>query len=64
MLTTACDPPRNQPTSAATDTSSSTADAERLIPFKAAKVGQDIPAALFYAVAEVLAYLYRLRGAV
>ena len=32
--------------------------------FKAVKVGQDIPAALFYAVAEILAYLYRLRGAV
>ena len=30
--------------------------------FKAVKVGQDIPAALYYAVAEVLAYLYRLRG--
>jgi flagellar biosynthetic protein FlhB len=30
--------------------------------FKAVKVGQDIPAALYYAVAEVLAYVYRLRG--
>lgn len=32
--------------------------------FKAVQIGQDIPAALYYAVAEVLAYLYRLRGAV
>ncbi len=31
--------------------------------FKAVKVGQDIPTALYYAVAEVLAYVYRLRGA-
>jgi flagellar biosynthetic protein FlhB len=31
--------------------------------FKAVKVGQDIPAALYYAVAEVLAYVYRLRNA-
>jgi flagellar biosynthetic protein FlhB len=30
--------------------------------FKAAQVGQEIPAGLFLAVAEVLAYLYRLRG--
>jgi flagellar biosynthetic protein FlhB len=31
--------------------------------FKAVKVGQEIPTALYYAVAEVLAYVYRLRGA-
>jgi flagellar biosynthetic protein FlhB len=31
--------------------------------YKAAKVGQEIPAALYYAVAEVLAYVYRLRNA-
>ncbi len=31
--------------------------------FKAAKVGQEIPMALYYAVAEVLAYVYKLRGA-
>ncbi len=30
--------------------------------YKAVKVGQDIPLALYYAVAEVLAYVYRLRG--
>lgn len=32
--------------------------------FKSVKVGQEIPAALYYAVAEVLAYIYRLRNAV
>jgi flagellar biosynthetic protein FlhB len=31
--------------------------------YKAVKVGQDIPTALYYAVAEVLAYVYRLRSA-
>ena len=31
--------------------------------FKAVQIGQQIPAALYYAVAEVLAYVYRLRGA-
>jgi flagellar biosynthetic protein FlhB len=31
--------------------------------FKAVRVGQDIPASLYYAVAEVLAYVYRLRRA-
>jgi flagellar biosynthetic protein FlhB len=31
--------------------------------YKAVKVGQEIPTALYYAVAEVLAYLHRLRGA-
>lgn len=31
--------------------------------FKAAKVGQEIPQALYLAVSEVLAYVYRLRGA-
>lgn len=31
--------------------------------FKAAKVGQEIPQALYLAVSEVLAYIYRLRGA-
>lgn len=31
--------------------------------YKAVKVGQEIPAGLYYVVAEVLAYLYRLRGA-
>jgi flagellar biosynthetic protein FlhB len=31
--------------------------------YKATQVGQEIPAALYYAVAEVLAYVYRLRGA-
>jgi flagellar biosynthetic protein FlhB len=31
--------------------------------FKAVKAGQEIPAALYYAVAEVLAYVYRLRSA-
>jgi flagellar biosynthetic protein FlhB len=31
--------------------------------FKTVKVGQEIPAALYYAVAEVLAYVYRLRTA-
>lgn len=30
--------------------------------YRAVKVGQEIPAALFQAVAEVLAYIYRLRG--
>jgi flagellar biosynthetic protein FlhB len=30
--------------------------------YKAVKVGQDIPAALYVVVAEVLAYVYRLRG--
>lgn len=30
--------------------------------FKAVKIGQEIPAALYYVVAEVLAYIYRLRG--
>ena len=30
--------------------------------YKAVQVGQEIPAALYYAVAEVLAYVYRLRG--
>lgn len=30
--------------------------------YKAVKVGQEIPAALYYVVAEVLAYIYRLRG--
>jgi flagellar biosynthetic protein FlhB len=32
--------------------------------YKAVKVGQEIPGALYVAVAEVLAYIYRLRGAV
>jgi len=32
--------------------------------FKAVKVGQEIPAALYYTVAEVLAFVYRLRHAV
>jgi flagellar biosynthetic protein FlhB len=32
--------------------------------FKAVKVGQEIPAALYYTVAEILAYVYRLRHAV
>ena len=32
--------------------------------FKAVKVGQEIPAALYHAVAEVLAYLFRLRARV
>jgi flagellar biosynthetic protein FlhB len=32
--------------------------------FKAVKVGQEIPAALYYAVAEVLAYVYRLAQSV
>jgi flagellar biosynthetic protein FlhB len=31
--------------------------------FKAVRVGQDIPAALYYAVAELLAYVYKLRNA-
>jgi flagellar biosynthetic protein FlhB len=31
--------------------------------YKAVQIGQQIPAALYYAVAEVLAYVYRLRGA-
>jgi flagellar biosynthetic protein FlhB len=31
--------------------------------FRAVKVGQEIPTALYYAVAEVLAFVYRLRGA-
>jgi flagellar biosynthetic protein FlhB len=31
--------------------------------FKGVQVGQTIPAALYYAAAEVLAYVYRLRGA-
>jgi flagellar biosynthetic protein FlhB len=31
--------------------------------FRAAKVGQDIPAGLYYAVAEVLAFIYKLRNA-
>ena len=31
--------------------------------FKTVEVGQEIPLALYYAVAEVLAYVYRLRGA-
>jgi flagellar biosynthesis protein FlhB len=31
--------------------------------YKAVKVGQEIPTALYHAVAEVLAYVYRLRGA-
>ena len=30
--------------------------------FKAAKVGQEIPQGLYFAVSEVLAYVYRLRG--
>jgi flagellar biosynthetic protein FlhB len=30
--------------------------------YKAVKIGQDIPAVLYYAVAEVLAYVYRLRA--
>jgi flagellar biosynthetic protein FlhB len=30
--------------------------------FKAVKIGQEIPAALYYVVAEVLAYVYKLRG--
>jgi flagellar biosynthetic protein FlhB len=30
--------------------------------YKAVKVGQEVPAALYHAVAEVLAYVYRLRG--
>lgn len=30
--------------------------------FKAAKVGQEIPQALYFAVSEVLAYIYRLKG--
>jgi flagellar biosynthesis protein FlhB len=30
--------------------------------FKTVKIGQDIPAALYYVVAELFAYLYRLRG--
>lgn len=30
--------------------------------YKAVSIGQDIPAALYHAVAEVLAYVYRLRG--
>lgn len=30
--------------------------------YKAVRVGQEIPAALYHAVAEVLAYVYRLRG--
>ncbi len=42
MLTTACDPPRNPPTSASADASSATAEMEAFSPFKAAKVG--IPA--------------------
>jgi flagellar biosynthetic protein FlhB len=32
--------------------------------FKAVAIGQEIPRELFYVVAEVLAYVYRLRGAV
>ena len=32
--------------------------------FRAVRVRQEIPAALYQAVAEVLAYLYRLRGGV
>lgn len=32
--------------------------------FKSVRIGQDIPNALYYAVAEVLAYIYRLRNAV
>jgi hypothetical protein len=42
MLTTACDPPRDQPTSASADASSTTAATEASSPFNAAKVG--IPA--------------------
>jgi flagellar biosynthetic protein FlhB len=30
--------------------------------YKAVKVGQEIPAGLYYAVSEVLAFIYRLRG--
>src|SRR5262249_2361956 len=30
--------------------------------YKAVKVGREIPAALYYAVAEIVAYVYRLRG--
>ncbi|MBI5757684.1 MAG: EscU/YscU/HrcU family type III secretion system export apparatus switch protein [Planctomycetales bacterium] len=30
--------------------------------YKSVKVGQEIPAGLYYAVSEVLAYIYRLRG--
>jgi flagellar biosynthetic protein FlhB len=30
--------------------------------YKAVQVGREIPAALYHAVAEVLAYVYRLRG--
>src|SRR4051794_8795206 len=30
--------------------------------FKAVKVGQEIPGALYYVVAEVMAFVYRLRG--
>jgi flagellar biosynthetic protein FlhB len=30
--------------------------------FKAVKIGQEIPAALYYVMAEVLAYVYKLRG--
>jgi len=31
--------------------------------YKSVKIGQEIPAALYYVVAELFAYLYRLRGA-
>ena len=31
--------------------------------FKSVKVGQEIPVALYQAVAELLAYIYRARGA-
>jgi flagellar biosynthetic protein FlhB len=30
--------------------------------FKSVQVGQEIPAVLYHTVAEVLAYIYRLRG--